>query len=682
MSIEHEQGSFFYKIFLLRQIPIFQGIGWIDLHYIASRSVLMRVGKGELVYRRGDPPDAFYCVIFGRLLAYHTQERQATQSQEYIYRGMHFGIISLLTGEPHSLNFEALNDSLLVRIPQEPFKEILNRIPRLGVRLSYSLSRRMKDREQIDKKVFESTVISIYSPRQGTGSSFYALHLAIQLKKETKKQVLFVEISRSKDRENPQEDSFTPRLKAEPHAFEEVVKNVCNINQFLLKSSDGFPDVFRMTFDSSALQLSSYLSRVITSLAHQYHYVIFDLPNAMDRFVFSATAQSDEVHLIAKEHQDDFHDLQQFIKKLQPYFKEAEMASRVKIFIKENPNKKKFRQDKISRIINYDIYGKLPYVRTEEIENCYHAEFFSLGFPFLQHPFHKEVRKIAREIGGVRICLVLGGGAALGLSHIGVLDVLEKEQIPVDLVVGSSIGSVIASFWALGKTAREIECFAKEFRSRSRCLTLIDIIFPRSGLIGGNQIQRWLRKKMGNAIFYQTTIPLKMTAYDIIKREEIVLGSGDIVDAIRKSISIPGIMRPVACKEHVFLDGGIFNPLPTNVPASMGIRKIIAVNILKSPEDVQRDYECFHSKKLYRHSRWGRFLQRRRSFNIFDILINSFLSIDYTLADLSAQQADVLIHPDSTGIHWYEFYKAEELIEKGRQATYSVIKEIRAMMES
>ena len=108
---------------------------------------------------------------------------------------MHFGIVSILTGENHSMNFEALNDSIVLKISKADFHEILNSIPQLGLRLSQSLSRRIRRKiHDTTGSVFESTVIAVYSPVTGTGSSTYAINLALSVQKETGKNVIFINI--------------------------------------------------------------------------------------------------------------------------------------------------------------------------------------------------------------------------------------------------------------------------------------------------------------------------------------------------------------------------------------------------------------------------------------------------------------------------------------------------------
>jgi len=182
-------------------------------------------------------------------------------------------------------------------------------------------------------------------------------------------------------------------------------------------------------------------------------------------------------------------------------------------------------------------------------------------------------------------------------------------------------------------------------------------------------------------------------AYDLTKRKDLIIDGGDIVDAIRKSIAIPGVISPVVEGDHVIIDGGIVNPLPTNVLASMGVHKIIAVNILKSPEDISRDHQILKEKEekkkpsfflalpFYFLNQWiAKIWKKLLSPNICDIIVSSFQSVDYVLAEQSAQQADVLIHPDLAGIDWFELYKVDELIQSGETATKDKISDIKQVV--
>ncbi|MDD3375114.1 MAG: patatin-like phospholipase family protein [Candidatus Omnitrophica bacterium] len=686
--------SIINKFFIIRQIPAFSSLNWLELHQIASRCTFREYSKGAIIYEKGDSPDGFYCLVSGRVCAYNLSDSGEKKNVEYIYRGTYFGIISLLTGEPHSLTFETLNDALVLRIEKDDFHDILSKVPRLAVDFSYTLSRRLKKQQHHQKSIFESTIISTYSPRQGTGGSIYAFNLAHHLKKETGKKVIFIDMNcvLSSGSYEKKASRLSPLWKNQPINLNEVIDHYENTESSIIKS-DQSADLLSVCFDSKDSVVSTKISQFVSSLANEYHFIVLDLPSQSDNDVLTTLNQSDDIHLILGDSKADLISGKLFLRKLEHSGLGESKKQKIKIFVRQTDNKKRVPYEKINQILEQDIYAYLSEIFEDDNTETISLDMFQVLMPDMSTKFSQQMRKIAREIGDVRVGLVLGGGAALGISHIGVLRVIEKEGIPVDIVVGSSIGALIAGLWALGRDAQEIEKLAREFESRIRCLHLLDIIFPKSGFIGGYMIKRWLRKKIGKQTFYNTRIPLKIVAYDLTKREDLIIDGGDVVDAIRKSIAIPGVISPVIEGDHVIIDGGIVNPLPTNVLASMGIRKIIAVNILKSPQDVLKDYQISKEKEEKKRPSFALalpfyFLQRciakawtkLLTPNICDIIVSSFQSVDYVLAEQSAQQADVLIHPDLTGIDWFELYKVDELIRSGEVATQNKINDIKQVV--
>lgn len=685
--------STYSRFQLLRQVPIFANCNWLELYFIAERIDLVSFKKSETIYRKGDPADAFYCVMSGRLLAYNRDARGQKTNVEYIYRGMYFGIVSLLTGEPHSLNFEVLNDATLVRVERNKFNEILKKIPRLGLEISYSLSRRLKRQERPEKTVFESTIISVYSPAHRIGSSFYAFNLAQQLRHESKRKVIFVHLFRASEQLSGQDRAMSSSLRWRKPAihFKDLARNPQVLSDVIFKTGD--VDLLHICFESQEHDLSSHISTFVSTLANDYHYIILDLPNHADALVFKTLTQSDECHLLLGASADDLSKGQPIVEHLQNAFKEQIEKDRLKVFVREDPQSTPVKIDKLENVFGYPIYAKLPQASTSELSSVFDSEFLETLLPSAQCAFSVQVRQLARKIAKVQIGLALGGGAAFGLSLIGILRVLEREKITVDVISGSSIGALIGGLWALGHSADEIAQFAREFRSKLRCLSLLDIVFPRSGLIGGYGIKRWLRGKIGSKTFHDAKVPLKIVAFDILRHAEIILDEGDVVDAIRQSISIPGFMRPVKRDGRVIIDGGMANPLPVNVCLSLGVSKVIAVNIMKSPDDVARDIEILSraqeaDKNIRFLSAPGQFLkvktvalmQHLWSPNIFDVIVKNFLSMCYVLAEQSGQQADVVIHPDLTGVDWYELYKVDELIARGEKAAEAQLPQIRELM--
>jgi NTE family protein len=182
---------------------------------------------------------------------------------------------------------------------------------------------------------------------------------------------------------------------------------------------------------------------------------------------------------------------------------------------------------------------------------------------------------------GLKFGLALGGGSARGLAHVGVIKVLEVYHIPIDIIAGTSIGSVIGGLYASGATVRQLEEMALSIK-KSKTLFMIDPVIPRSGLISGDRIEKMLNQfALKDKTFDDLKIPFAAVATDIESGAEVILNQGKVIDAIRASISIPGIFTPVKYQDYYLVDGGVVDPVPVDVVRMMGADIIIAVSLAK-----------------------------------------------------------------------------------------------------
>src|SRR5262245_17037100 len=293
------------KFNLVRQIPIFSSLNWFEMQRIARKSIVVEHKKGDLIAKEGAPPDYFYCLVSGRLQAYTLTTGGIKENVEFIHRGMHFGIISALTGEPHSLNFETINDSIILKIPREDFHKIMKAIPQLGMELSQSLSQRIRKNVVGEKRIFESHIISVYSPVVGTGSSTYAINLALHLQRETKKKVIFVNIASGTLVKSSRATPGTyPIWKLKAANLAEIVEDNEKILQNIVKGELPI-DLFNVSFDPEDDTVKKQISIFVSALVGDYHYVVVDLPNHMNDVVNETLMQSDLVHLLAYDRRRD-----------------------------------------------------------------------------------------------------------------------------------------------------------------------------------------------------------------------------------------------------------------------------------------------------------------------------------------------------------------------------------------
>ncbi len=706
--------SFFNnKLPILKQIPIFQGLNWFSLNRISRFVEIVEFNKGDVICQQGAPADAFYALVSGRVYSYSLNPSGHKEDVDFILRGMQFGIVSTLTGENHSHTYEAINDSVVIKINKDSFAQLLKSTPQLAVALSQSLSQRIRSHTTHTKSTQECHIIAVYAPLMGSGSSTYAANLALSLKEQTDKKVLLLSLSSDMNEERPD----LAVIISDHHAV------LHNIHKGALPV-----DLLSVKFDPRNAMLMGKISQFISAPVNDYHYIVLDLPNEMDDVVMKTLTQSDVIHLVSKGNEKDLDITRQVIDKLSAQLKERFQADRVQVILSGVSTENQLSAQEIKDILNYDVFLFLPHLEPSEFT----YKKVIPGFAFVQVEAMSEyarcIRRLSRQISGVMIGLVLGGGAALGMAHIGVIQVLESEGVPIDIVIGSSMGALIAGIWSIGHSAQELVKFGKEFEAvsgiimkvfdppvwRAVFLFMLGLIFlmlkvfwvgiffmflvplallPISGLVTGEAIGQWLKSKLGSKTFHETKIPLRVVAYDLFRRKEIIIDQGSLVDSIRKSIAIPGVIKPFMEGKQMIIDGGVMNPLPTNVLREMGVNKIIAVNVLQSPEEVdwaqQKEEEALVKNinlSFAKHPfkflgfRLGRALASPFTPNIADIIVRTLQASEFILAEQSAKQADVLIHPDLKGIQWFELYEVDRLIKRGQEATLKALPAIKALV--
>jgi len=252
-----------------------------------------------------------------------------------------------------------------------------------------------------------------------------------------------------------------------------------------------------------------------------------------------------------------------------------------------------------------------------------------------------------------KVGLALGSGAAWGLAHIGVLEVLEKEDIPIDMIAGTSMGAMIGALYAVGKGVSQIKELVLDLGAR-RFSFLADPALPKTGLLRGRKIENVLRSVIGNTEFGELRIPFACVATDIDSGEEVVIERGPVWRGVRASGSVPVMLTPVRLEGKYLVDGGLVNPVPVSVLKTMGADFIIAVNVIPH-----------------------RSIGAAKEPNIFGIVMQMVYIISYRVVRSSLAGADVVIEPQMEHISVADFHRAQECILHGEWAAQEAIPEIK-----
>jgi len=252
-----------------------------------------------------------------------------------------------------------------------------------------------------------------------------------------------------------------------------------------------------------------------------------------------------------------------------------------------------------------------------------------------------------------KIALVLGGGAARGIAHIGALKVLKRHKIPINMVVGTSIGSIVGAVYALGVSLKNLE----EVALKTGWQDLADFALSKTGFLEGKNLERVIREAIEEKGFSDLKMPLAIVTTDIESGEEFVITSGDLAKSIRASCSIPGIFIPARIEGKMLVDGGLRSTVPSEVAKRIGADFVIAIDV-------------------------GYCVRKGKISNIFQVLFQSIQIIGNELSKHERMPSDVVIEvPLGQDIDQMAFDKAAEIISIGEKAAEAAMPGLLAQMK-
>ncbi len=305
--------------------------------------------------------------------------------------------------------------------------------------------------------------------------------------------------------------------------------------------------------------------------------------------------------------------------------------------------------------------------------------------------FNKDLRRVAREIGGKLVGLALSSGAAKGFAHIGVIQVLEEHGIEVDVVAGASIGAYIGALWTFGFKGAEIEELARELEGRWGFWSLIDPTFPpRRGFLRGLALKKRLMRSIGEASFADLERPLRVVVGNLATLDRTALASGEVAAAVHASMAVPGICVPVTLDGESFIDGGIVDPMPVEVLREMGVDRVIAVNAIPTPDRIrsailaERELARQNGSRLRKLFRKAFPIDEQLNYfargNLFEIVMRSVHGAQVRLAEASCRLADVVLRPDICDDRWLDCRNPRRFINLGRESAERKLEEIKALI--
>jgi len=274
----------------------------------------------------------------------------------------------------------------------------------------------------------------------------------------------------------------------------------------------------------------------------------------------------------------------------------------------------------------------------------------------------RSVRAFSRGLSGkpaltaekdVRIGLALGGGFARGIAHIGVLKVLEEENIPISLIAGTSVGALMGAAYCSGVSIEELEMIARRVRFR----TFARWTVSRLGFASNERMIGFLNSILKVKTFEELSIPLAVTATDFCTGDGVVFHSGPLADPVRASCAYPGMFLPVKIRGRVLVDGMLAHAVPTNPLREMGAERVIAVHL---------------------RGNWNADSPR----HLFEVIGQCFAIAQEMNSDRWKRAADLVIEPDVKSFKYDAFEHSIALVRAGEEATRAALPQIRQWLKA
>ncbi len=631
---------------ILSTIPIFSFLGRSEIEAVETLFVESTRQKGDYVCREGEEGDTFHIILDGELEVIAGQDASA-RVLSILKKGDFFGEMALLQGGKRTASVVVARRAKLVTLDRSSFNSLFLKNPKALEYFTRVLCKRVADANKGSVVRKSSMAIGISSARANLhGKTMLSRALAAVLHDLTGSDTLVVHLSTDPAEQNAQIPQPGASGDAWERALDRIAEGVYALNAPIPSGQD----------------LNYYAecgSSLISRFTERFPFIIFDI-NADHRGVMEAVDLFSDVYIEIGD-------------TAEPPKKSDASGKMMKYFRVVN------RYNMTSRALSINHSEPFVLPRDTWLSHENPTDFIrnnprsGVGLP---------VHRLARKILGTTVGVALGGGAAFGIAHLGVLQVLEKHGIPIDLIAGCSQGSIIGVGYAAGITTKRMIEIALQLGHWKNSLLAVDLTITRPGLLMGDSFVRIFEPYLSDIrTFADLLMPCMTVATDIESGERVPIGSGLLTTAFRASAAVPMVFAPVKMGERVLVDGGVSDPVPAEVVNSMGADLCVAVNVVPP---LKLGVENAVSKAVRMVNRFNPMSYLNGATGMppmFDIIMNSMQVLQHELGNFKAISADVLIKPDLSDFTWIEYYRSSELIQRGAEAAERAMPAIHRVLD-
>ena len=640
-------------LYFLKRNSLFGPLGEDVLAEIVSALKLIQMEKGDVVLRADEPGDSLYLIRNGRVRIASKAAAHSEKAVAYLGRGDAVGELALLTGEPQAFSAIADTPCEFLTLTKADFDMILEKHPLIGIHLSRALSKRLavsfhppQDRPK------QPQLIALVPALPHEATILFTINLAIALVEQTRRRVILLDMSQKSG-----DIARALGLQAPPaqeSLFREEDLLDLKILQKLAAIHPSGLEIMSLPPRLLKENLFNAVPPFLSLLKDHYDFILAIGPLEKDPLSQSLLQESDHIFYIKWDQAND-------------------LATPVRMSLEENVKGPAVQIQTV--LLQHPSSAGLEAADFRvPWSELYHQPFRESGSPYLPNAEAKTaivaLERIARTLGKLRVGLAMGSGAAYGYTLVGILKVFEREGIPIDMVAGTSMGALLGSFYCAGKTPAEVQEISKTITKHWLRQNIIgDLTFPHGGFLAGQTLSAFLRSILGNMEFNQMPLPFAAVATDIRTGQEVVLKEGRVADAVRASTSLPIIFRPFLHKGHYLVDGGLVNPVPTSVVATMGANVLISVNLTAKPSTRRG---LGRNKTL--------FPLAPRSPGMSEVFFKMLYTMQYEIAQARTEIAHVVMAPDMRDFLWTDFHRSDDILKVGEASAEEAVTKVKSLL--
>ncbi len=678
----------------LHKVPLFADFDDNEINEIAPFFKLLKIRNNRDVLKFNEEGKLLYILKYGQVKVLIPNELDdEEQVVATLGPGNYFGEMSLMTGESVSATVRTSLDSEFLTLDRDQFQILLQRYSKLSYKISMILSKRLRERNISQHHRILPEKVGVFADDNQTAARISSL-LGLSLFLEGLDRVLILDIQHI-DMEFLKNFGFVEaqeKLAAyiSTHDIGAELKEVKGIlyeysykdtlasklphkkrsyqhqdqRKLSGKKYDYLPGIYLLQVsersDDNMIHVDHF-SQLLSLVAEIYDVIILNVGSNVTALSAKAVSQADMCLLLSEKKSDAIIHLGEKTSEIAKMEDWSIKNSTLALFPTDDSDSLSF--DDIKKDLNMDdmVIRNFPVAKHSFIQLSVDPDnHFSAG------PLNRVIASMAREITGKTTGLALGGGGARGYAHIGVLKSLEEQHFPIDIVAGSSMGSLIGAAYCMTGSAVETEKIIR--KELAEYPSIFDFTIPIRSFVRGKRIAKVAKNIFGDLTFSDMVIPFYVVCVDLITGNEVIINDGPVHLAVMASSAIPGIFRPVPWKDTYLVDGSVINKVPANVLHQYKADLVISVNVTPDREQFVeiKERPAFSLGALLR--KWKFLRNILDSPNVFQVITRSLNITNTQMSRVGAQFTNFEIKPAIEHFDFLNFKNFDPIVKAGEQA--------------